>query len=146
MGVREDKIRMLIFPPQTDLEVIKTAKKAPEEYEACFVGRITPTKEVFDLVKVWKLVCDEKRHARLAIIGDGEEGWVRSLNENIRQLGIEKNVSILGFLPEIEKYQILKSSKIFTFTSYEEGIPIVFWRQWSVVFQLLPTTCHHMRT
>lgn len=89
-------------------------------YEGCFLGRLNPTKGIFDLPKIWKKVVEKIPEAKLVIIGGGDK-WVEKLRLQIKDLGLEKNIKLAGFVSEEEKLKLLGQSRVFVFPSYEEG-------------------------
>jgi len=91
-----------------------------KKYDAVFIGRLHPQKGVLELVEVWKYVCDKRKDAKLAIIGEGElEGKIR---EKIREYRLENNIDLLGFIDGIEKIKVFKASKIVVHpATYDSG-------------------------
>lgn len=88
-------------------KIIPTNKR---KYDACFVGRLHYQKGLLELVEIWKLVCQKKPQAKLAIIGIGP--LENNLQEKIVKEGLGKNIELLGFKDGEEKYAIFKQSKI----------------------------------
>ena len=76
-----------------------------------------------DLVKAWKIVVRKHPFAKFCIIGDGPER--KKIEEKIKEEGLVKNITLVGRVPEGEKYELMKESKIFIFPSYQEGWGIV---------------------
>lgn len=95
---------------QTAIKYFKNKKKTPKKYDAVFIGRLHPQKGVLELVDIWKRVVKTKPNALLAIIGDGE--LENKLKNNIKQLKLDKNITLLGFLDGTKKYKIFKQSRI----------------------------------
>ncbi|MHA1833306.1 MAG: glycosyltransferase family 4 protein [Candidatus Baldrarchaeia archaeon] len=124
LGVTERKV--MIVSGGVDLGLVKEIAEQRKVYDACYLGRIQPKKGIFDLVKIWKIVCKERKNAKLAIMGGGERKWINALHQKIMEEGLQRNVSFLGFVSEDQKFRVLKASNIFVFPSYEEGWPIVF--------------------
>ncbi len=92
-------------------------------YDACFIGRFHPQKGVFDLLDIWEYVCQGKKDAKIAVVGDGD---LRSkLQKTISIRGLSANIDLLGFRVGDAFYNIMKSSKILVFPSLHEGNPIV---------------------
>jgi len=89
-------------------------------YDTCFVGRFHYQKGVLELVDIWKLVCEEEPSAKLAMIGNGPlETTVR---DKICNLGLKKNIDLLGFRDGDEKYKIFKESKLVVHpATYDSG-------------------------
>jgi glycosyltransferase involved in cell wall biosynthesis len=89
-------------------------------YDACFVGRLHYQKGVLELIHIWGTVCKKIPKSRLAIIGMGPlDGEIRSL---IKQMGLQLNITLLGFLNGIEKFDVFKQSKIILHpATYDSG-------------------------
>jgi len=92
-------------------------------YDAIFMGRLHPSKGIFDLVKIWAIVCKAKP-LRLGIIGGGDPGIEEALRIEIENQGLSDNIDILGYLDADKAFGIMKSSKVFVFPSHEEGFGI----------------------
>jgi len=90
-------------------------------YDASFMGRLHPAKGFFDLVKIWKRVVESRKNAKLALIGFGSREVAKSLERELIENDLQRNVHVLGYLPDDKAYRIIKSSKVFIFPSYEEG-------------------------
>lgn len=97
----------------------------PEDYampfDACYIGRLSASKGITDLIKAWSLVVKIMPEARLAIIGGGSVILEEEKREEIRELGLDGNIRILGSLPDEEAYRVRKNSRISVSCSYEEG-------------------------
>lgn len=104
-----------------DLEEFVRTPSPAKVYDACFLGRLHPQKGIFDLIKIWKRVCQEKPKAKLALIGGGSEEFKKRLNDSIGKERLTKNISFLGFKMGEEKIKSLKQSKIFVFPSFYES-------------------------
>jgi glycosyltransferase involved in cell wall biosynthesis len=134
--------RIIINPPGADLNYLRAIPVAPPEegYDGIFLGRIHPTKGIFDLVEIWARVVKEIPTARMAIIGSGSTRNVAQLMDSIRENRLEKNISLLGYLENDRAFALVKASKVFLFPSHEEGfgiaivealacnVPVVAWR------------------
>lgn len=116
-GFQNEKI--FVTSNGLDLEFIDTIQSREREYDACFCGRLVAQKGIFDLLEIWKGVLESLPNAKLSIIGDGPE--YTKLKKVIKEVGLEKNIKLLGFLSEEDKIKVFKSSRIFVFPSYEEG-------------------------
>jgi len=61
-------------------------------YDACFVGRFHPQKGLSDLIEIWSRVCNEKKDAKLGLIGGGTGDWEELFRKKIsecRSNGVE---------------------------------------------------------
>lgn len=108
-----------------DKFLIESVSSKNKIYDGIFLGRFHQQKGIFDLIKIWKEVCDVKRNAKLGIIGSGLSEMTAKLIEQIRLNKLENNISLLGVKIGEEKYKILKQSKIFLFPSTYESFGIV---------------------
>lgn len=105
-----------------DLKAIESAKKYDKDFAAVFVGGLTPTKGIYDLLEIWHRVCLEIPDAKLAIIGGGSKREINIYGDKVKKHSIKNNIDYLGFLPKNEDvYAILKASKIFIYTGHENG-------------------------
>lgn len=94
--------------------------KRQYSYDVTFVGRLTYQKNPERLIEVFKKLQNILPNFKSAVIGDGP------LRENIetliREYGLEKNVTMLGFLENPLK--ILHDSKVMLLVSRWEGLPM----------------------
>lgn len=119
MGFNASKIK--VNPNGIDIDYFKDIKLSEKKYHAAFLGRLHPSKGIFDLIKIWKFVCDKIPNANLAIIGNGTRNIIEKLRKEIAMNNLEDNIDVLGYLEKVDAFSIVKSSKLFTFPSYEEG-------------------------
>lgn len=100
-------------------ELIKSVKPEPKKYEASFCGRLVKRKGIYHLLDIWVDVMKYFPDGKLIIIGKGEEyeGLRRAIDKN----GLEKNIVLTGYVPDLEKIRLFKSSKMFIYPSYEES-------------------------
>jgi glycosyltransferase involved in cell wall biosynthesis len=112
LGIDYTKIQKY-YPPK---------ELADRQYDISYVGRFASIKRVADLVYAIYKISKSGIQIKAALIGDGPEKEL--MEEEIRTLGLDKNVKILGFLGEFEKYNILSDSKIFALPSEREGFSI----------------------
>ena len=81
-----------------------------KKFDAVFIGRFHPQKGILELMDIWKLVCEKRPYAKLAIIGTGE--LEKDVREKIRKYRLENNVTLFGFKDGVEKLKIFKESMI----------------------------------
>lgn len=116
-GVNVDQINGIIDINQ---------KERGKVYDGVYLKRLNHGKGVFDLLKIWKKVCEIKKDAKLAIIGDGSADVVASIKKYITENGLEDNINLLGVIYDTEtKFRILNSAKVFVLPSHEENWAIV---------------------
>lgn len=98
--------------------LIKQAKYNPKnKYDAVFLGRINETKGIYDMLDVLKIIIKKYPDFTLAVVGPGDKTTVKQYKNEIKRCRLNKNIKLLGWVSEKEKYSILKSSKIFLFLS-----------------------------
>ena len=116
---------VLVIDGGVDLKTIARAAANKKHYEALFIGRFHPQKGLELLVNAWKLVVKQIPMAKLAIIGWGDKVYVEKIKLLSSELGAVKSVEFLGFVDNVEKYGLLKSSKLFVFPSLYESWGVV---------------------
>lgn len=121
---RFDPQKIVINYPGIDLAYLHSVKGNHKKYDGVFMAQLRQSKGVFDLIKIWTLVCQREPNARLAIIGQGESQIISKIKLEISSNHLKKNIDFLGFLKNEEAYAIMKSSKVFVFPSHEEGFGI----------------------
>jgi len=117
--------RIVIISGGINFEIINNIPVQEEKYQACFVGRFHQQKGIPELINIWNLVTKTYPEAKLAIIGWGDKYWIDLIRNLIEQNQLTKNIDLLGFLDNEEKFKVLKSSRIFLFPSSYESWGIV---------------------
>ena len=110
-----------------DLTLIEEMSKEQEQkcYDAIFVGRHDPEKGVYDLVEIWAEVSARRPEALLVTVGSCNPVNLRRLRAKIGELGLERNIRMLGVVEEREKFRLMRKSRICLFPSVVEGWGIV---------------------
>ncbi|AFL95063.1 lps biosynthesis rfbU-like protein [Thermococcus cleftensis] len=113
-----------LVPNGIDFEFIRSVEPHPElRYDAVFVGRLIEHKNLELLLRALRLILREVPSFRVGIVGDGPQR--EKLERMARELGVERNVDFLGFLPTFEEVvSVVKSSRVFAFPSLREGFGI----------------------
>jgi len=104
-----------------DIELVEGSDVEAEGYDAVFLARLNYSKGIMELPEIWSKVISKYPEARLGIIGKGSEEIIKELKEKIVSNNVSDNVDILGYLDSEKAYSIIKKSKLFLFTSHEEG-------------------------
>lgn len=87
------------------------------------VGRFSREKGVPDLVEVFKLAYDKNPSLRLELVGDGPQK--NMVVDKIYEYGLEKIVTVHGFLPKKEVDNLLQKASLYVMTSFTESFGIV---------------------
>jgi len=117
-GVHMDKIQVISYG--VDIKRVNQVPEQEKKYSGMFLGRLGLSKGVFDLIEVWKCICQVKPNSKLLIVGPGLPERVEELRKMILERGLSSNVLLSGPLYEEEKFKALKSSKLFLNPSYIE--------------------------
>ena len=123
-GFQPSKIKVNYLGVDLDC-FAKLRQDKKKNYDGVFLGRIHPSKGIYDLISIWNRVCTQIPEAKLAIIGGGRREVVKELKTIIGKEGLGKNVELLGSLEDKEAFLIVASSRLFVFPSHEEGFGIV---------------------
>jgi glycosyltransferase involved in cell wall biosynthesis len=111
--------RMFLLDAGFDAESIdRAASETRDANLACFVGRMTSQKGIFDLVKLMDKLKTRRPEFRLVMVGTGPEKELLQKEIEKRQL---KNIELAGFASNEQKIALMKRSGFFFFPSYEEG-------------------------
>ena len=111
---RRHKSRIIVIKGGVD--IIDSCRNSAEigreekSFDAVFVGRFHPQKGIVELIDIWKTVCDQIPGAKLAVIGTGPLEY--KIRQRIIENDLEKEVSLLGFLDGIPKYEVFQKSKL----------------------------------
>jgi|WetSurMetagenome_2_1015567.scaffolds.fasta_scaffold06019_5 glycosyltransferase involved in cell wall biosynthesis len=119
---KKNKSSILYVKVGVNIDFIKRIPDQSKKYDAVFLGGLRASKGLYDIVPIWKKVCERKRDAKLIIIGGMITAYKNYLENEIKINGLEGNIIIKGYIPEKEKViELIKQSRIFIFPSHEEG-------------------------
>ncbi|MGH7203447.1 MAG: glycosyltransferase family 4 protein [Candidatus Levyibacteriota bacterium] len=97
-----------------------------DSIQGVYVGRHTPEKGIFDLVKMWHLVCKKDKKAQLNLIGFCDPVIKAKLVEEIKRNHLEKNITLFGVVSSSEKAKQLQSADLFFHLAYYEPlVPVI---------------------
>ena len=116
-----DSSKIIITGNAIEVDMAKKSKPQKNKYDSLFIGRINETKGIFDMLDVVNQVKKEIPNFKLAIIGDGDISTKNKFKNKIKTLKLSKNIILLGTKNGLEKFSIIKSSKIFIFLSKSES-------------------------
>lgn len=152
-GVAEDLIRFtnlprekvhVIYNPVITPELFAKAEEplehpwfaSNEPPVVLSVGRLTPQKDYSTLIRAFALVRKEMS-AHLMILGEGEER--PKLEALVKELGLEQEVSLPGFVDNPYKY--VKHASVFVLSSKWEGFGNVLVEAMAVGTPVVSTDC-----
>ncbi|MBW7955745.1 glycosyltransferase [Patescibacteria group bacterium] len=89
-------------------------QKLEIKFDAVFCSRLHEQKGISRLLDIWKEVTAVLANAQLAIIGNGDPAYEQYLHQKAEQLGIQDNLTWMGYVNGVEKYRIYLQSKLLT--------------------------------
>ncbi|MGA1941041.1 glycosyltransferase [Arcobacter sp. YIC-310] len=146
-GVKDDLVRnftlnkdniVTIYNP-FDINYIRQQSIEKIEYEKPYiihVGRLLKLKRQDLLINAYNQ-SDIKDKYNLIILGDGEERNI--LKQQIKKLGIEQNVQLLGW--QSNPYKWIKNASLFVLCSEYEGLPTVLIESLICETAVISTNC-----
>ena len=101
---------------------MQTRPDSKVAYDICYVGRIENHKGIEDVIHVIRtLKVNAGLNLKVVLAGKGKEKYVRKIKKMINRYDLTNSITLKGYVSELEKYDLLKKSRIFLFLSYEEG-------------------------
>jgi glycosyltransferase involved in cell wall biosynthesis len=117
-GVPAEKIFVL---PNT-LDFAQFFKKAlKKEYDIISLGRLSEEKHIEIIVKIVAELKTKIPNIKAAIGGNGPQKEM--IINLVKQLKLDKNIDICGFVPDEELNSYFNKGKVFLLTSESEGFP-----------------------
>jgi colanic acid/amylovoran biosynthesis glycosyltransferase len=113
------------------------ARQSTERLEALCVGRLAAAKGHYILLAAVSRLVREGRSIRLRVAGDGPER--PGLERRIAELGLEKNVELMGSLNQDRVRQLYRETDLFVLTSFAEGVPVVLMEAMAMEIPCLAT-------
>lgn len=101
--------------------VIERGTCVGKHWDIVYVGRLFVQKDPLRLIRVIGMIRDIKPELKVAIVGNGE--MTGETREEVKRLGLEKNVELMGFREDA--IEIMAASKVMLMTSRWEGTPMV---------------------
>ncbi len=116
--------KLIITGNGVELDLIKSTKSPKKIYDGLFVGRINESKGVYDLLNVLKIICNKYPKFIMALMGRGDLDSERKFLDRAKELGLDRNIYLLGFKSGDKKIKVFKQSKIFIFLSPSESFGV----------------------
>jgi glycosyltransferase involved in cell wall biosynthesis len=123
LGVSQGKIK--VFPAPVDVDKLQPGEPvlAPRRY-ILSVAQLERRKDFPTLLKAVQTVVNNFEEIELRVVGEGKER--SNLERMVRQLGLEKHVVFMGYLPDDKLIEEYRGASLFVLSSRQEGIGIVF--------------------
>ena len=129
-GVQDEDIELIYNAVDIDASTVQQDRErlqerfglAAQAIVCTAVGRLVSAKNYETLITAVKKAIPEVPELACLIIGTGE--LERDLESQIKELELEKHVTLAGYLERQEVLEVIKSSDIFAMPSKYEGTPI----------------------
>jgi glycosyltransferase involved in cell wall biosynthesis len=102
---------------------VEKALKEDGKLSLLFVGRLQPSKGVFELIEIFRRLLKESPNLRLTIVGEGDIS--DKIKATIFKHHLQNKVVLTGSLPYKDVFKYYRSSTIFVFPSKSEIFPLV---------------------
>ena len=96
-------------------------KKNNIPHTILFMGELCHRKGVYDLLEAIKLSGLDNARIRVFLCGNGE---IEKVKKRIKELGLEKVVTVPGWISGQEKQKLLDEAYLYVLPSYFEGLPM----------------------
>ena len=105
------------------LDELSKEKSKLNEKNIVAVGRFSKEKGFLDLIDIMSLIVKEDSDVKLTLIGDGPES--DSIKAKIKELNLDSNVRLTGYLNEREVANVMLNSSVYVMTSHTESFGLV---------------------
>ncbi|MTJ08755.1 MULTISPECIES: glycosyltransferase family 4 protein [unclassified Anabaena] len=120
LGLKVDQVVILPNPVKFPLEIPQRIKS--QKVNFLFLGRIGERKGAFDLIDAFAAIpTDQKQNAQLIMAGDGEGEKARDI---VKKLNLSEYITILDWVNERQRDELLAKADVFVLPSYNEGLPM----------------------
>ncbi len=126
-------VRCAIDP--RDFDIIESSKPRSG---IVAVGRLVEQKGYLILIEaIAQLKKESGLMPMVSIIGGGP--LESTLNARIKELGLEAQITLLGWMPQSEVKLAIKNAKVFALPSFAEGLPVVFMESFALKTPVIST-------
>ena len=123
LGFNKNQITTLTYG--ITAPVVKAVPQKAKDLTIIFLNRLVKMKGPERAIDIFAKVHKVDKTAKLIFIGDGEPDFKDKLREKIKNSGLSKSVSFVGFVSEPEKFKILSKAHVLLNTSFKEGWGLV---------------------
>ncbi|VVB53036.1 Glycosyltransferase Gtf1 [uncultured archaeon] len=109
-----------VIPNGIDTAEFKPGKKKNDTFRIITVSRLIERKGIHHLIDAAPKVLKENPDTEFVIIGEGD--LEQNLKEQVKMLGIEKNIKFMGYMPHEKLPEIYANSSVFVLPSQNEGM------------------------
>ncbi|BAY61779.1 group 1 glycosyl transferase [Calothrix brevissima NIES-22] len=123
LGLKPEQVVILANPVKFPLEVSQPIdSQNSQKVNFLFLGRIGERKGAFDLIEAFAAIpTEQKQNAQLIMAGDGEGQKAKDL---VEKLNLSEYITILDWVNEQQRDELLAKADVFVLPSYNEGLPM----------------------
>jgi len=126
--ISKDKIRVVyegVNPApkeniKSDIKILHKYSVQKQEY-LIFIGRLEERKNISNIINAYEIL---RRHfgatQKLVLVGKGGYGWDK-ISSEINAHPFVNDIIVTGFVPEEEKWALLRNASVFVFPTLYEG-------------------------
>lgn len=85
------------------------------------VGRLNTQKGTLDVIDAFAQIHKNIKNAKLWLVGSGEEEFRREVEHKIQEQGLQKVVTLWGFVSEEKKFSLMAKAHVLISASKQEG-------------------------
>jgi len=89
-----------------------------------FLGRVHPTKGIYDLIDAWAELAVKYTDWHLVIVGNIEQRESRSINNAIEKNRLRRHLTVAGPQYDDARLEAYAAADVFVLPSYAEGFPV----------------------
>lgn len=127
-----DRIKVIYNPCPT----ITYLQKYEKNRSILYAGTLDQRKGYADLVRAFSMVAPRHPDWMITLAGNGEIEQARSL---AKELGIESQIELLGWVSGERKDKAFKQASVFCLPSYAEGFPMAILDAWAYGLPVITT-------
>lgn len=138
----DDSEKAVVIPNFVDVSTFQQSNRQTEKekkFTFVSIGNLSKRKGFEELIKAFGMSFGDQPHVSLIIVGDGEEST--NLQNKIKQLHLERQISLSGRLSREEVAQLLADCDAFVLASYAETFGIVFIEAMATGMPAIGTIC-----
>lgn len=129
VGYAPEKTQVIYNGLNLDIQITPQQQNAlrqelniqPDEIILAAIARIDPKKDLETMLQAFAIVYQQNKKTRLLIAGGGFPDYQKKLNQMAKELGIQNNVTFLGF--RTDPQVILSICHLSLLSSLTEGLP-----------------------
>lgn len=121
-GIGEYKVHVARLPGIRP-ELLNTPIKSSRQKDVIYIGRIVPRKGLHVLIRAASKVKEHTPNVGVTIAGPTDPKYFEKLVSLAKRLRLENTIVFKNYIPEEEKYKLLKEHKVFVLPSLKDYTP-----------------------